>query len=255
MYCTCVVALAGLASPLGVAQQSESATGVRIELKSGKQSFHALRFQPPGKGPFPAVVIVHGEFGLTDWTRRQAVRLAEKGYLVLAIDLYDGELPKTIEEAHILERGLDERRVVAQARTAVDYLEQLPIARKDALGILGWDAGGGYALDAAIRDKRLKAAITCYGRLTTDPAQLAPLAARVLAIFGGKDEGIPAATIEQFQKAMQKAGKSLAVQVYPKCGHGFMDSTSPYLDGPPDQAAVADAWAKIEAHLDKTLSR
>jgi len=240
---------------LALVQGPTAATEKRVDLKTGKQSFQALQFQPTGKGPFPAVVIVHGEFGLTDWTRQQAVRLAKKGYLVLAIDLYDGELPKTIEEAHILERGLDERRVVAQAQAAIGYLERLPLVRKEAIGILGWDAGGGYALDVAIRDKRLKAAVTCYGRLTTDAKQLAAMEARVLAIFGGKDEGIPPDTIAQFQKAMQQAGKALTVQVYPKCGHGFMDSTSPYLEGPPDQAAIADAWAKIDAHLERTLQR
>jgi carboxymethylenebutenolidase len=243
------------AGHLMAAQQPDDPSVQRVELKSGKQVIPALRFQPPGKGPFPAVVIVHGDFGLTEWTRQQGVRLAGKGYLVLAVDLYDGELPKTIEDAHILERGLDDRRVVANIKTAVDHLQQLASVRKEAIGILGWDCGGGYALDAAIQDKRLKVAVMCYGRATTDAKLLASLEASVLAIFAGRDEGIPPATIEQFKKAMQKAGKSLKVQLYPKCGNGFMDPTSPYLEGPPDHAAIADAWAKIEAHLEKRLGK
>src|SRR5438132_1447984 len=81
----------------------------------------------------------------------------------------------------------------------------------------------GNALDAPIHDTRLKTAVMCYGRVTTDPKLLASLDASVLAIFAGKDEGIPPTTIEQFKKAMQKAGKSLTAQVYPKCGNGFMD--------------------------------
>src|SRR5438105_4562621 len=221
-----------------LAQSASAPTETAIKFKSGKELVRAIQFQPPGKGPFPALVMVHGDFGLTQWTRQQAVRLARKGYFVLAIDLYDGELPKTIEDAHILERGLDERRVVVNMKTAVDHLRQLAPVRKDAIGILGWDCGGGYALDAAIHDTRLKTTVMCYGRVTTDPKLLASLGASVLAIFAGKDQGIPPATIEQFRKAMQKADKSLTVQVYPKCGNGFMDPTSPYLEGLPDQAAI-----------------
>src|SRR5438876_10623462 len=81
-------------------------TETAIKIKSGKELVRARQVQPAGKGPFLAVIIVHGDFGLTSWTRKQAVRLAEKGYFVLAVDLYDGELPKTVEDAHILERGL-----------------------------------------------------------------------------------------------------------------------------------------------------
>jgi carboxymethylenebutenolidase len=238
-----------VSAPLA-AQQPPS---VAINVKSDK--FRALQIQPQGKAPHPAVVLVHGDFGLTKWTRRQAARLAEKGYLVLALDLYDGELPKTIEDAHILERGLEDRRVRASIKAAVDYLEQLSIARKGSIGIIGWDCGGGFALDAASADRRLKTAILCYGRVVTDPKKLASLQADVLALFGGKDEGIPPATVEQFKKAMAQAGKSATVHVYPNCGNNFMDPDSPYFEGKADAGAIADAWAKIDAHLEKALKK
>jgi carboxymethylenebutenolidase len=232
------------------AQQPPS---VAINVKSDK--FRGVQFQPQGKAPYPAIVLLHGDFGLTEWTQKQARRLAEKGYLVLALDLYDGELPKTIEDAHILERGLEERRVLASIKAAVDYLEQLSTTRKEPIGIIGWDCGGGFALDAAIADPRLKTAVLCYGRVTTDPKKLASLEGNVLALFGGKDEGIPSPTIEQFKKAMAQAGKSATVHVYPNCGNSFMDPDSPYFEGKADAGAIADAWAKIDAHLKKTLKK
>jgi carboxymethylenebutenolidase len=247
--------LALLVSAFVAAQQSPRILGIKVTFDDGKAKFHALQVHQQGKGPYPAVVMLHGDFGLTEWTRKQADRLAEKGYLVLALDLYDGELPKSIEDAHILERGLEEGRVLASIKAAVDHIESLSIARKGPIGIVGWDCGGGYALDATIADRRLKAAVMCYGRVTTHPKKLALLEGDVLALFGGKDEGIPPATIEQFKKAMAKAGKSATIHVYPGCGNSFMDPTSPYLEGKADQAAIADAWAKIDAHLDKTLRK
>jgi carboxymethylenebutenolidase len=207
-----------------------------------------------GTGPFTSVIMLHGDFGLTPWVKKQAHRLAGKGYFVLAVDLYNGELPKTVEEAHILERGLEDQRVLAHIKTAVDYLTARRDIRGSAIGILGWDCGGGYALDAAMADRRLKAAVLCYGRVTTDPKRLATLEGPVLALFGGKDEGIPPATIEQFKKAMQAAGKPLAMHVYPECGNSFMDPDSPYLEGAPNHAAIADAWSRIEKHLRKALA-
>jgi carboxymethylenebutenolidase len=235
-----------------LAAQPAPPTESSVKLPSGKR---AVQFRPAGAGPFPAVVVLHGDFGLTAWVKQQARRLADKGFLVLAVDRYDGDLPKTIEEAHILDRGLEDSRVLAEVKAAVDYLAGHKDARKDAIGVLGWDAGGGYALDAAIADRRLKTAVLCYGRLTTDPKPLAALQGPVLGIFGGRDEGIPPATIEQFKKAMTKAGKSTTVYVYPDCSGSFMDPDSPHFEGRADRAAIADAWAKIETHLAKALGR
>ena len=134
-----------LASALIAAQQPPPIAATPLEIDAGKAKFRALLMHPQGKGPYPAVVMLHGDFGLNEWTRKQAHRLAEKGYLVLAVDLYDGELPQTVEEPHILERGLDERRVLTNLKAAVDFLQQLSTARKGPIGIIGWDCGGSFA--------------------------------------------------------------------------------------------------------------
>jgi carboxymethylenebutenolidase len=153
-------------------------------------------------------------------------------------------------------RGLPEDRAQADLKAAVDYLTGRGDVRADAVGIIGWDVGGGFALDAARHDPRLKAVVVCYGRLTTDPALLEPLHASVLGIFAGKDEGIPPETREQFRAAMEKAGKRLAgLHVYPDRRHGFMDPSSAARPDAADALATADAWKKIEAYLAAELPR
>jgi carboxymethylenebutenolidase len=234
--------------------EREGPTESTINFPSGKSTVRAIQFQPAGKGLSPAILIVHGDFGLNDWTRKQARHLADKGYLVLAVDLYDGELPKTVEEAHILERGLDEREVLAKLKSAVDYLLKMPAA-KGPVGILGWDSGGGYALDSALNDRRLKSSVMVCGRVTTDTKKLAMLQAHVLALFGGKDEGIPPATIEQFRKAMEKADKPATIHIYPESGNSFMDPSSPYFEGKANSAVIDDAWSRIDAAMAKALKR
>jgi carboxymethylenebutenolidase len=221
-----------------------------VKYRPGKEPARGLLHRPAGKGPFPALVVVHGDFGPTAWVRDQAQRLADRGYVALAVDLYRGEVVTDLMEAHIMDRGLPEDRVLADLKAAVDYLAGRPEVRGDAVGIIGWGMGGGYALDAALADPRVRAVVTCYGRLTTDAKALAPLNAAVLGVFGGKDEGIPPATIEQFRAAMKRAGKRLAgVHVYQARGHGFMDPTGPAAPGAAAAEATADAWGHIETFL------
>jgi carboxymethylenebutenolidase len=225
-------------------------TSADTTLRSGKDTVKAHCFRPEGKGPFPALVVLHGDFGLTGWVKEQARRLASKGYVTLAIDLYRGELPKDVEEAHIIERALPQERVLRDLKAGVDYLCGQPEVRKDRLGVIGWDIGGGYALDCAIHDPRIRAVVVCYGRLPTEPKRLTNLSGSVLGIFAEKDEGISADTRKRFENAMRKAGKRLAgLHVLKGVGNGFMDPDSPYREGPPSTAAATEAWRRIDDYL------
>jgi carboxymethylenebutenolidase len=225
-----------------------------VEYRSRHDTVRSLFYRPRGGGPFSAIVAVHEDFGLNDWMKDQATRLAGKGYVVLAVDLYRGEVVGNVLDAHIMDRGLPEERALSDLKAAVDYLASRSDVRADRIGIIGWDSGGGYALDAAIKDRRLQTAVVCYGRLTTDATHLEPLNASVLGIVAGKDEGISADTIEQFRRAMDRAGKRVAgLQVYAGCRHGFMNPGALTDPTPAETEALADAWQKIQAHFASEL--
>jgi carboxymethylenebutenolidase len=222
-------------------------TATPLEHWLGKGGARGMVYRHSGDDldPRPALILVHTDFGLTDWEKAQARRLAGQGYVTLAIDLYRGEAVGDLMNAHIMSRAMDDSQVQGDIKAAVDFLAGRPWVRSDAIGILGWDIGGGYALDAAIRDPRLRAVVVCYGRLTTDPKELAPLRGSVLGIFAGKDEGISAETIGQFRAAMKSAGKRVAgIHTYPAAGHGFMN-TGVKAASP----EAADAWRRIEGYL------
>ena len=232
------------------------AAGQPVEYRSGKDTVRGFLCRPAGNGPFPAMVVVHGDFGLNDTVKGQARGLAERGYLALAVDLYRGEVPGNVLDAHILSRGVPDERVRADLKGATDWLAARPDVRPGALGIIGWDTGGGYALDAACADSRLRAVVDCGGPLLTDPDLLAPLRAPVLAVFAGKDAGYAPETVRQFEAAMKKAGKRVAgVHVYEECGPDFLDPGSPDGAGKPAADARADVWKHIEAYLAGELKR
>ena len=175
--------------------------------------------------------------------------------MVFAVDLYGGQKVDTVMDAHIMERGLPEDRVLSILQTAVNYLAQDPGVRADRIGVIGWDIGGGYALDAARHDARLKACVVCYGRVVTDAALLAPLQASVLGIFAGNDVGISPETLRDFKKSLVQAGKAGAVKVYVSSNHGFMNPASPEAGGASDLEATQAAWEAIDSFLAAELKK
>jgi carboxymethylenebutenolidase len=226
-----------------------------VSYPSGKTTLRGTLHRPAGAGPFPALILVPDDFGVTGWVKKQGRRLADRGYVTLAVDLYRGRSPPDLMDAHIMSRGLPQAQVEADLKAAAAYLAGRADVNRDALGILGWGLGGGYALDAARHDARLRAVVVCYGRLITDARLLAPLKAPVLGIFAAKDQGISAQTIKQFRAAMRKAGKRVAgIHVYRGCRHGFMGPPGPNPSSSVSAKAAADAWTKIERFLAAQVS-
>jgi carboxymethylenebutenolidase len=224
-----------------------------VDWSNSRGTGRGLLVVPQGAGPFPALLLLHGNFGLDEGMQANARRLAGKGYLVLAVDLYRGKKPGDVLEAHILNRALPEGRVRADITSAIDLLLARAETKQGALGVIGWQMGGGYALDAAIADPRLGAVVTCYGRLTTDPALLANMKASVAAVFAGKDQGNSPETIEAFRQAMEKAGKKVAgLKVFEECDYGFMNPRPGAGGDDPSgarSAATAQAWQFIDDYL------
>ncbi|MFO0877084.1 MAG: dienelactone hydrolase family protein [Gemmataceae bacterium] len=211
-------------------------------------------FVPRKETAAPAtVILLHGDHGWTDVMDRHARRLASQGYRVFGMDLYRGEKIDTLLDAHIMDRGLPEDRVKTDLRGAVDWVLKQKGASPERIAILGWDMGGGYALDAAIADPRIAAVITCYGRLTTDPALLGKMKASVLAIMAARDEGNPPETLAAFSNAMKEAGRSLEGPVLFEVDHGFMNP--PGREPTKEEADAAEkAWSRIEQFLGERLA-
>jgi carboxymethylenebutenolidase len=243
--------LAGCASRTAPAPERSLVESVRYPSWEGEGS--GLLYRQAGPGPFPALVVVHNDAGLTERIRSNAQRLADQGHVVLAVDLYRGaKVQDDVEAAHVMDRAMPEERTLGDLRAAVSYLAGLADVRPEAIGIVGFGSGGGYALDAAVADGRLRAVVTCYGRLRTTPEGLKGLRAPVLGVFAGKDDGTPQETIDAFQQALAEAGKPRAEEhVYARHDHGFLDQGAP-AEGDAGED-VEDAWKRIEAFLRKEL--
>ncbi|MDX1643867.1 MAG: dienelactone hydrolase family protein, partial [Thermoanaerobaculia bacterium] len=93
-------------------------------------------------------------------------------------------------------------------------------------------------------------AVVYYGRVVTDPAELEPLTAPVLGIFGAEDDGIPVESVQAFRAALDELGKEATVTIYQGADHAFANPSGTRYDA----AAAEDAWQKtldfFHRHLD-----
>jgi carboxymethylenebutenolidase len=192
-----------------------------VSYKSGDETVNAVMYAPPGKGPFPALVVIHEWWGLNDWVKEQASKLADQGYVTLAIDLYRGKVATTPDEAHEIMRGVPEDRANRDLLAASSYLRAQKNVDPKRVGSIGWCMGGGYSLNLALNDPKLKAAVINYGHLAADEATLKKINAAILGIFGGQDRGIPPADVNKFETQLKALGKTAEIHIFPDAGHGF----------------------------------
>lgn len=190
----------------------------------------------------PGVVMVHEWWGLTDHVRDMARTLAANGYAVLAVDLFEGSVATTPEQARAQVQGLDQDRALRNLVAATMHLRD---AGAPSVSVLGWCFGGGQALRAALTGQPYAATIVYYGSLVTDEANLSALQSPVLGIFGAEDRSIPVAQVEAFDRALTNLSIPHEVHVYPGVGHAFANpGGAAYAPGP-----TTDAWAKTLAFL------
>jgi carboxymethylenebutenolidase len=192
-----------------------------ITFPSGPETGHGLLYEPAGPGPHPGLVVIHEWWGLNDWIKEQAQRFAHEGYVVVAVDLYRGQVATDADTAHQLSRGLPQDRGVRDLTSAAAFLASQKDVDPHRIGAIGWCMGGGYAVQLAVADPDLKAVSINYGSLPTDSAALGKIHAAVLGNFGGQDRGITPDDVHAFEAAMRSLGKGVDVKIYPDAGLAF----------------------------------
>jgi carboxymethylenebutenolidase len=235
-----------------VAASLYAAESKPVSYKSGDETVQGILYTPTGKGPFPALIVIHEWWGLNDWVKEQASKLSDQGYVTLAIDLYRGKVATTPDEAHQIMRGVPEDRAKRDLHAAFAYLASQPNVKKDRIGAIGWCMGGGYALDVTLQEPALAADVINYGHLATDPAALQKIQAPILGIFGAQDKGIPPEDVRKFGETLDKMGKKIELKIYDDAGHAFENPNNAQGYRAAD---AQDAWQRTIDFLAANLKK
>ena len=125
--------------------RAQQAAKIHMHADSGYAADGQL-FQPQGQGPFEALLLVHDEWGVTDRFIAQAKGFADAGYVVVAIDLYRGEIPVESAQAARLGIELTEERAQHDLMAAMTFLASQPNVRSGHIAAVGWSTAAARVL-------------------------------------------------------------------------------------------------------------
>jgi carboxymethylenebutenolidase len=212
---------------------TDGQTGHGFEIKSAKPSNKYL-------------FVIHEWWGLNDYIKKESAAYAQEmpGVNVIALDLYDGQVATTPEEAGKYMQGVKTERAAAIIKGA-----QMYAGPKAQFASVGWCFGGGWSLQSALLGgKQTVGCVMYYGMPEKDVAKLKTLNSDVLGLFADQDKWINPQVVGQFEKDMAAAGKKVTVKEYP-ADHAFANPSNPKYN----KELAADAHQRALTYLKARL--
>jgi carboxymethylenebutenolidase len=195
----------------------------------------------------PGVLVLHAWWGLNEFFKRFCDRLAGKGFIVFAPDLYEGKVARTREEAKELMTKQDSKQLETSVMASSDYLASHPAVKGRRVGVVGFSMGANWALWLSSKNPDLSAVVVFYG--TGEEADFSKSRASFLGHFAEEDEFEPKDYVLKLEKLIRSAGKEVQFYFYPKVGHWFFEEDRPEFN---DKAASL-AWERTVQFLDSKL--
>lgn len=196
---------------------------------------------------FNYLFVFHEWWGLNDYIKQQVDKLSEDlpTVRIMAIDLYDGKIASTAEEARTIMQQVSQERAKQIIEGAYNFA-----GNNAEVATLGWCFGGGWALQAGIigKDENLSGVVMYYGMPEKDPQRLANLGAPVLGIFAKQDGHITPEVVDNFKANMLRADQQLDVHMF-DAAHAFANPSNPKYD----KEAAQEAYELTIAFLQRVL--
>lgn len=215
----------------------------------------------PAAGEGPGIVLLQEIFGVNDYIKDAARRLAELGYVALAPELYWrvepgvalGHGDDDMQRAFGIAKRLDQAVAAQDAIAALAALRALPEVAGSGgggrAGVLGFCLGGTLAWQVAAHGDP-DAAVCYYGSGIPEAlGDAATITCPVLVHYGGADPFIPREQIEAVG-ATAAGHDAIEFHIHEGAGHAFDNTFSERFHNP--QAAAA-AWELTSAFLARTL--
>jgi dienelactone hydrolase len=222
-----ILAVVGLLA--GTLLLSACAAGVQFKgfsTTSRKEiTLEGTLYKPEGRGPFPAIVLMHNCSGINEPLLSQAWKIHQWGYVVLVMDSFG---PRNITETCSGKSSIAMADRAMDAHSGKAYLAGLPFVDPKKVAIIGWSYGATTTINALnpklvdalpLADRRsFRAAAAYYPNcnITLDKLQ-APL----LILIGEKDDWTSADLCRQKLPPPGKGSGEVILKIYPGAYHSF----------------------------------
>ena len=175
--------------------------------------------------PRGGVLVLHAWWGLNDFFKGFANRLASQGSLALAPDLHDGALATTVDEAMKLKSKIADERIKQILLAAADYLRSDPSISGRKIGAVGFSMGAAWSLLlSTLKPETVGAVVVFYGSY---PIDFSKSQASYLGHYAPDDEWEPLADVRATEEKIRGAGKDVAFHFYPGTKHWFVEENRP----------------------------
>ena len=189
---------------------------------------------PEGTGPFPAVVVIQAAGGVNQFITTVSDRLAAKGYIAVAPDLFHRITDPTLTDGVAKAGQLSDPEIIADINATVDFLRNHSSVDREKLGITGFCMGGRVTWLAAATNPHFKAAVPYYGgniivtrgQADRSPFQLSEgINCPIMFHFGEVDANPSQDDMRTLDDELTRLGKPHQFYTYPGADHAFIDYT------------------------------
>lgn len=196
----------------------------------GKKFEGLIAYDDQLKGPLPGVLVAHNWMGVTEQTKQVIERLAQEGFVAVAVDIYGKDVrPKSAEEAGALSGGFKKDRTSLRNRMQRGFklIREQPQVDKNKIAVIGFCFGGTAALELARAGAEAKAFVSFHGGLDSPkPTDGARIKGRVLALHGADDPFVSAADLVAFEDEMRSNKVDWQLIKYGGAVHSFTEKES-----------------------------
>jgi carboxymethylenebutenolidase len=222
---------------------------------------------PPGTGPWPGIVMIHENPGMTEHRLDVTRRLADAGYVTLTPDLFSriGGKPPTgdtdVDRRRKIDLALPDDQVFDDLMNGYEYLKGRREVVQSRIALFGICMGGGKGFYTICRTDAFRCFVDFYGPIIVkaevtpdgnDRSYLPMAHAASCPIqyhVGDQDVVCPPHHVAQLRDELARHHKEAEFFVYSGAEHAFHDDSARRYAPESAQRAWERALAFFQAHL------
>jgi carboxymethylenebutenolidase len=229
----------------------------KILLNNNDRKLNCLVFRPADTSVSKGLIVIHDEWGMTDWIIKISTQIAEYGYLVIVPDLVSALVSREDTIADLGNEEIIRTQLLSSGNESIKialdesfkYLKADPFCN-GRIAVLGFSWGGMQAFMYMTENENLAAGFIFYGQSPESKRDLSRIKAPVYGIYGEYDTQLNVALGATIRR-MKKLGKDYHSFIIDGGGHGFMRSGDRPGATEDNTKARTAGWNKLLELLDQ----